>query len=137
MIARSNREARLRIDKSDPSFGVHWAITASPATPVSLHNRTPHASFSSQMVAHKLSVYVLSILFLGLRFGVFAADIQGVPLPENTSIVLAVAAEGVQIYQSKPNSTGAYEWAFKAPEAELKSLTGEVLGKHFAGPSWS
>ena len=89
------------------------------------------------MVAHKLSVYVLSILFLGLRFGVFAAEIQGVPLPENTSIVLAVAAEGVQIYQSKPNSTGAYEWAFKAPEAELKSLTGEVLGKHFAGPSWS
>jgi hypothetical protein len=89
------------------------------------------------MVAPKLSVYVLSLLFLGLHLGVCAAEIQGVPLPENTSIVLAVAADGVQIYQSKPNSTGAYEWTFKAPEAELKSLTGEVLGKHFAGPSWA
>jgi hypothetical protein len=89
------------------------------------------------MIAHKLSVYGLSFLCFGLCFGAAAAEFQGVPLPENTSIILAVAAEGVQIYESKPNSTGAYEWAFKAPEAELKSMTGEVLGKHFAGPSWS
>ena len=89
------------------------------------------------MIAPKLSVYILSLLCLGLCLGASAAEFQGVPLPENASIVLAVAAEGVQIYESKTNSTGAYEWALKAPEAELKSLTGEVLGKHFAGPSWA
>ena len=59
------------------------------------------------------------------------------PLPENTTIVLAVVGEGVQIYESKPNSGGAYEWALKAPEAELKSMTGDVLGKHYRGPAWS
>ena len=89
------------------------------------------------MVAHKLWVYVLSLLFLGTPFAAQGAEFQGIPLPQNSSIVLAVAAEGVQIYETKRNATGTYEWALKAPEAELKSLSGEVLGKHFAGPSWS
>ena len=75
------------------------------------------------MVFHRLSVCILSFLCFGIDFAAAAAEFQGVPLPENTSIALAVAAEGVQIYESKPNSTGAYEWALKAPEAELKSLT--------------
>jgi hypothetical protein len=89
------------------------------------------------MVFHKLSVYVLTFFCFGIHFEATAAEFQGVPLPENARIVLAVAAEGVQIYESKPNSTGAYQWALKAPEAELKSLAGEVLGKHYGGPSWS
>jgi hypothetical protein len=89
------------------------------------------------MVAHKLWIYVLLFFCFGIRFSAYAAEFQGVSLPENTSIVLAVAGEGVQIYESKPNSTGAYEWALKAPEAELKGLTGEVLGKHYGGPTWS
>jgi Protein of unknown function (DUF3455) len=89
------------------------------------------------MVAHKLWVFVLSLLCLGTPFAAEGAEFQGIPLPENSSIVLAVAAEGVQIYETKRNATGAYEWALKAPEAELKSLSGEVLGKHYAGPSWS
>jgi len=89
------------------------------------------------MVFHRLSVYILSFLCFGIDFEAAAAEFQGVPLPENTSIALAVAAEGVQIYESKPNSTGTYQWALKAPEAELKSLKGELLGKHYGGPSWS
>src|ERR1700732_4693239 len=89
------------------------------------------------MAAHKLSIYVLLFLCFGIRFAAPAAEFQGVPLPESTSIILAVTGEGVQIYESKPNSTGAYEWTLKAPEAELKSLTGEVLGKHYGGPTWS
>ncbi len=66
-----------------------------------------------------------------------AAEFQGVPLPDNTSIAQAVFAEGVQIYESKLNSMGTLEWALKAPEAELKNSAGEVIGKHFGGPSWS
>ena len=89
------------------------------------------------MVAQKLWVYVLLSLSFGMRFAASAAEFQGVPLPENTSIVLSVVAEGVQIYESKLNSAGTYEWALKAPEAQLKSLTGEVLGKHYGGPTWS
>lgn len=89
------------------------------------------------MVAHKAWVYVLSLFCLGTHFAARGAEFQGIPLPENSSIVLAVAAEGVQIYETKRNASGGYEWSFKAPEAELKSLTGEVLGKHYAGPTWS
>jgi Protein of unknown function (DUF3455) len=89
------------------------------------------------MAAHKLSICVLLFLCLGIRFAAPAAEFQGVALPENTSVALAVAAEGAQIYESKPNSTGAYEWVLKAPEAELKSLTGEVVGRHYGGPTWS
>jgi hypothetical protein len=96
-----------------------------------------YASLSFQMVAHKLWVYVFSLLCLGTLFVAEGAEFQGIPLPENSSIVLAVAAEGVQIYQAKQNAAGAYEWALKAPEAELKNLSGEVLGKHYGGPSWS
>jgi Protein of unknown function (DUF3455) len=57
--------------------------------------------------------------------------------PDNSSIVLALVADGVQIYESKPNSSGGFQWSLKAPEADLKSLTGEILGKHGAGPSWT
>lgn len=73
--------------------------------------------------------------FLLVCHSAFADDF--LPLPENSSIVLAVQAEGVQIYESKPNPAGGFQWSAKAPEAELKSLSGEVLGKHGAGPSWT
>jgi hypothetical protein len=89
------------------------------------------------MVAHKLWIYALACLSFGTVFAASAAEFQGVPLPENTRVVLAVEGVGVQIYESKSNSTGAYEWALKAPEAELKSLSGEALGRHYGGPTWS
>jgi hypothetical protein len=89
------------------------------------------------MVAQKLWIYVLLSFSLGMRFAASGAESQGILLPENTSIALSVVAEGVQIYESKANPTGSYEWALKAPEAQLKSLSGEVLGKHFGGPAWA
>jgi Protein of unknown function (DUF3455) len=102
-----------------------------------LHSLVLYATFTLQMRAHKLWVWVLSFLGFGTPFAASAAEFPGIPLPESTSIVLAVSAEGVQVYESKANSTGAYQWALKAPDAELKSLAGEVLGKHFGGPAWS
>jgi Protein of unknown function (DUF3455) len=89
------------------------------------------------MTANKLRICALLFLLFGTHFAVSATEFQGVPLPENTSIALAVVGDGVQIYESKPNATGAYQWVLKAPEAELKSLSGDVLGKHFGGPTWS
>jgi uncharacterized protein DUF3455 len=70
-------------------------------------------------------------------FGHSAAAQEPLPCPENSSIVLALVADGVQIYESKPNASGSFQWSLKAPEAELKNLTGEILGKHGAGPSWT
>ena len=54
------------------------------------------------------------------------------PLPENSALVSAVAGEGVQIYESKPNPSGGFQWSLKAPEADLKGLSGEILGNHGA-----
>jgi Protein of unknown function (DUF3455) len=56
--------------------------------------------------------------------------------PTGSTLYLEVLASGVQIYECsrKPDST--YEWAFKAPEATLTARSGQLLGKHYAGPTW-
>ncbi len=43
--------------------------------------------------------------------------------------------KGVQIYRCSP-SAGSYAWALKAPEATLSDAKGQLIGKHFAGPTW-
>jgi hypothetical protein len=57
-------------------------------------------------------------------------------VPAGSTLYLETLASGVQIYECsrKPDST--YEWAFKSPEATLTARSGQVLGKHYAGPTW-
>jgi hypothetical protein len=43
--------------------------------------------------------------------------------------------KGVQIYTCKVSGS-AYAWTLKAPDASLYDANGNVIGKHFAGPSW-
>jgi hypothetical protein len=86
---------------------------------------------------HLCSSFSLTLIFLAFQHSVFSEEFSGIAEPENCAIVLAVAAEGVQIYESKPNPSGGFQWSLKAPEAELKSVSGQVLGKHGAGPSWT
>ena len=89
-----------------------------------------------------MKINTLVILLLGFTcFALFGSSLaqepQGIFLPGNSRLVWAVVGEGVQIYEAKPNPAGGYKWALKAPEAELKDLSGKLFGKHFAGPSWS
>jgi len=56
--------------------------------------------------------------------------------PADQSLHLVTRAAGVQIYVCTQRPDSAYEWTFKAPEASLSSLTGEPIGKHYAGPTW-
>lgn len=52
---------------------------------------------------------------------------------------LELQATGVQIYECKAVKDAVparFEWAFKAPEAELFDAKGRSVGKHYAGPSW-
>jgi hypothetical protein len=46
--------------------------------------------------------------------------------------------QGVQVYlcQPKRDDPSAFEWAFRGPEADLLNGNGEVVGRHFAGPTW-
>lgn len=62
------------------------------------------------------------------------------PLPEaiaapGEAIVLAVHAEGAQIYECKAVADGKLAWAFREPIATLMA-DGKTIGRHYAGPSW-
>jgi hypothetical protein len=58
--------------------------------------------------------------------------------PADESLAMIASAKGVQAYECRPaqNSTGAYEWTFVAPQAELSDASGRTIGRHYAGPSW-
>lgn len=58
--------------------------------------------------------------------------------PANETPALETSAAGVQIYEcgAVRNQPDRYEWAFKAPEAELYDRSGRRIGRHYAGPTW-
>ena len=59
-------------------------------------------------------------------------------VPPTQTLALETHAKGVQIYECKASkdSPARFEWAFKAPEAELFDAADKKIGKHYAGPSW-
>jgi hypothetical protein len=90
---------------------------------------------------------VAAIALIGSLAG--AATAQGTPTsaeeipatltpPESSVLLFALGARGVQIYacEADPDDPTAFAWTFKAPEAELLNSRGEVVGSHFAGPTW-
>ena len=58
-----------------------------------------------------------------------------VPAPQGAPLLLEVMADGVQIYVCEPKDQ-AFEWTFKAPEANLFDKQGMQIGAHFGGPTW-
>jgi hypothetical protein len=49
--------------------------------------------------------------------------------------VLALHAEGAQVYECKAGADGKLAWAFREPIATLL-LDGKTVGRHYAGPNW-
>lgn len=49
----------------------------------------------------------------------------------NESLKRVINAKGVQIYECRDQ-----KWVFVAPEAELFDSHGNLVGRHYAGPSW-
>jgi hypothetical protein len=76
------------------------------------------------------------LVLAGIFDTAFAQEAPRIAFPQDAAVVLAVEADGVQIYEAKPSTAGGFKWALKAPEAELKNLSGATVGKHFGGPSW-
>jgi len=72
------------------------------------------------------------------------ASAQSLPIPlsvGDSGVLLRAQASGVQVYtcKAKPaegKAARTYEWAFKAPEAELAGSDGSRVGRHYAGPTW-
>ena len=99
------------------------------------------------MVRASLSVACLvAVALIGSLAG--SASAQGTPAaeeipanlapPASSVLLFELGARGVQIYacEAKPDDATAFVWTFKAPEAELLNGRGEVVGNHFAGPTW-
>jgi Protein of unknown function (DUF3455) len=63
---------------------------------------------------------------------------DGLRPPAGEVLALAAHGSGVQIYECKAAKEGTeqFSWTLKAPEAELKDVSGKPLGKHYAGPTW-
>jgi Protein of unknown function (DUF3455) len=53
-------------------------------------------------------------------------------------LIHIVPADGVQIYQCKPDQADAskFVWSFVAPEATLFDQAGQQIGTHYGGPTW-
>jgi hypothetical protein len=59
-------------------------------------------------------------------------------VPDKLMLSRETPATGFQIYDcaaSKANPS-AYEWVFRAPEADLFDKSGRKIGRHYAGPTW-
>jgi hypothetical protein len=56
----------------------------------------------------------------------------------NQRLEWVLAATGVQIYRCdvRKDAPGQFEWAFQAPEAQLRDIAGKAFGRHYAGPTW-
>jgi hypothetical protein len=63
---------------------------------------------------------------------------ENLRVPDGQPLLLRAAARGVQIYTCKAKAAepAAFEWALKAPEAELFDQSGAKIGRHYAGPTW-
>lgn len=56
--------------------------------------------------------------------------------PAGEELVLRARATGFQIYVCRPDADGKPAWTLKAPEAALFDEQGNVIGRHFGGPTW-
>jgi len=61
-----------------------------------------------------------------------APEVPGViQVPDGSKVLFHTFAEGVQIYSWNGSS-----WVFVAPEAVLFDTDGNIVGLHYAGPTW-
>lgn len=61
---------------------------------------------------------------------------DAIKAPSTEAVVLLARASGVQIYACRDSPDGRPRWVLEAPEAQLRNAAGEVIGRHYAGPTW-
>lgn len=52
--------------------------------------------------------------------------------------ILALRAQGAQVYECRPKKDDAtqFAWVYTGPEADLFDSRGNKVGRHFPGPTW-
>jgi Protein of unknown function (DUF3455) len=81
-----------------------------------------------------------ALAWLLLSASLATAQAAETPLPDaiaapGEATVLAVHAEGAQVYECKAGADGKLAWAFREPIATLLA-DGKTVGRHYAGPNW-
>jgi hypothetical protein len=58
--------------------------------------------------------------------------------PSDQELAFTLTGKGVQIYvwSAVPGEANKFAWILKAPEADLFDVSGKMVGRHFAGPTW-
>ena len=85
------------------------------------------------MNSMSLSGYILAALILPAS--VANAEIPNTIAAPGQTLVATIHAQGAQIYECKPDTTGKLAWQFREPIATL-FIDGKTVGRHYAGPSW-
>ena len=67
-----------------------------------------------------------------------AAIPNALAVPGGNVLLFKTFATGVQIYTcaAQPDDSETFAWTFKAPEADLHNELGQIVGSHYAGPTW-
>src|ERR1700737_2604596 len=90
------------------------------------------------MIVH--IVRYTAFALLPLLGAVMSARAAEPPIPaaiaaRGETLVLAMHAEGAQVYECKAGADGKPSWAFREPIATLLA-DGKTVGRHYAGPNW-
>jgi len=95
----------------------------------------PLARYSTPIVALLLWATALSVHGDDNRAPDVPAALQ---VPDGNKVSYHAFAVGVQIYVATPSITDptTLVWTFRAPEAVLFDNDGDVVGIHYAGPTW-
>jgi Protein of unknown function (DUF3455) len=81
------------------------------------------------------SIVALAAINVALPLSAASAQTPEQIAAPNETVVARVHAEGAQVYECKPNSSGQLAWQFREPVATL--LDGDkTVGRHYAGPHW-
>lgn len=77
----------------------------------------------------------LAVLTAAATGAAMAQDLKSIPedlRPAGSeSLKRVISAKGVQIYECRDQ-----KWVFVAPEADLFDSRGNLVGRHYAGPTW-
>lgn len=84
-------------------------------------------------------VLLAGILFTKTNAAQFAVPVPKAPEALKPSagqaVLLSLTGKGSQIYVCQ-NASGSYSWKLQGPDAKLYGDSDEVVGRHFAGPTW-
>jgi hypothetical protein len=82
-----------------------------------------------------LVIFSLAVLCAAAQGNLQSTLPSNLRVPATQKLLFQAHGVGGQIYTCKA-ATGTYAWTLEAPDAQLLDIHGEVLGRHFAGPTW-